>query len=161
MSNSVIVSVLNNLYDQAVAVTEVAAAITAGTLRVSDGPAINDFSEQTLMTLGGLPVHEDLAEAASDWNWATLGGSGALADVDEIWHIPCGIHTVIGDGVFRTTRAIALNLFVPVAQFIRGTTLSIPQVMWCTPSLATVRQSATADGAEVLITFSADIYTRI
>lgn len=161
MSDSVIATILNNLYDQMVAVTSIAASITAGDLKAYDGAVINDFSAPTMLTVGGLPITDDLAETASDWQWATLGVDGSSAQVDEVWHIPCGIETVLGEANLRTARTTALNLFVAAATFVRGTTLSIPQVMWCKPQLGAVRQMQTADGAEVLITFTAHVQTRI
>jgi hypothetical protein len=161
VSDTVITTVLNNLYDQIIAEAFIAAEITAERLKTFDGSAINDFSAPSMMTIGGLPITDDLAEISSEWDWATLGVDGTNAQVDDVWHIPCGIHTFLGEANLRTARTTALALFTHAMSFIRGTTLGIPQVMWCMPQLATIRQSQTADGAEVLIAFSAHVQTRI
>lgn len=162
MSDSVIATVFNNLYDQLVAETTISAEIAAGRLKAFDGPAVNDFSAVTMMTIGGFPIVEDEEpDTNSDWNWASLGRDGANADVDEIWHIPCGISTMLGEANSRAARTTALNIFAKAASFIRGTTLSIPQVMWAMPQVATIKQMQTQSGAECLILFSAHIQTRI
>lgn len=162
MSESIWADVLDKMYDLVIAETYIAAEIAAERLKAFDGPAINDFSAPTMMTIGGWPVQTDVEpETTSEWNWAAMGVSGTLADVDDAFSVPCGIQTFLGESNQRTARRTAINVFAKAAALYRGTTLTLGQVMWCTPQLNSLRQQNTADGAECLITFSVHVRTRI
>ncbi len=161
MSGSIWADVLDAMYDQLVVQPYHAAEIAAERLRVSDGPYVNNFAGRTLMCIGALPVNDDESETSSDWEWASLGRDGANADVDDALAVPCGIHTKVGDRDMRKARRAAWDVFAATAAFYRGTTLDLGPVMWLIPQMATLRQSPTADGSEVLITFLVHVRTRI
>ena len=161
MAESIWADVLDELYDTVVAEAYIAAEITAERLNVFDGPAVTDFSGASVMTIGALPVHEDESLTTSEWSWAAMGRSGANADVDDAFSIPCGIHTVLGDNDLRTARRTAIAIYAKVAALVRDSTLGLPLVMWCIPQMGSLKQSPTADGSECLITFFVHVRTRI
>ena len=161
MSESIWADVLDKMYDLVIAETYIAAEIAAERLKVFDGPAINDFSAATMMTIGGLPIQEDESETTSEWNWAAMGRDGTNADVDDAFSVPCGIQAVLGESNLRTARRTAINVFAKAAAVYRGTTLGLVGPMWLIPQMASLRQSNTADGAECLITFFVHVRTRI
>jgi len=160
VSDTVLSSVLDNLYDQMIAVSFLAAEITADRLRTSDGPPLSDWGARTMLAVGARPVQDDESETNGAWSWAAMGVNGTLCDVDEVITVPCGIATLSGDADMRTARHTAIAVYTSAAAFIRGTTLAIPQVMWCLPQLNSLHQRQTGDGAEVFIDFSAIIQTR-
>lgn len=160
MSESIWADVLDKMYDLVIAEAYIAAEITAGRLKVFDGPAL-DFSAKTMMTIGALPLVEDESETTSDWNWAAMGRTGANADVDDLFVVPCGIQTKLGEANQRTARRVAIDVYAKAAAFYRNTTLNLGAVMWLIPRLASLKQPYTTDGAECLITFGVHVTTRI
>lgn len=164
MSETIWADVLDEMYDLAIAEAYVAAEVTAERLRVFDGPPINQFEEDTILTIGGLPIQAEAEpETTSEWNWAAMGVNGTQADVDDAFSVPCGIHTVLGQADLRTARRTAISLYAKVAALYRGPALSLAlgPVMWSIPQMASLRQTYTADGSEVLITFFVHVRTRI
>lgn len=162
MSLSIVADVLDKLYDGLTADTTLAALVAAEQLIITDGPPITDWSAPSLLVVGSGPTQDDEQLIEADSNWATLATSGALADVDENLHIPCGITTVLGDATaMRSARRAAFDIYAAAYAFIRGTTLGLPQVMWCAPQFASMGLRQTADGAEILISFTAHVVTRI
>lgn len=161
MSESIWADVLDELYDAVVAETFIAAEITAERLNVFDGPSVTDFSGASIMTIGALPVHEDESQTTSEWNWASMGATGANADIDDAFSIPCGIQTVLGDNDLRTARRTAIAIYAKVAALVRNSNLGLGGVMWCIPQVASLKQSPTADGSECLIVFNVHVRTRI
>lgn len=162
MSETIWADVLDKMHDLVIAESYIAAEITAERLKVFDGPPINDFSEDTILTIGGLPIQTEAEpETTSDWNWAAMGRDGANADVDDMFSVPCGIHTVLGKADVRAARRTAIDVYAKAAAFYRNTTLTLGPVMWLIPQMASLRQSYTADGAECLITFFVHVRTRI
>lgn len=161
MSESIWADVLDKLYDLVIVETFIAAEITAERLKVFDGPSNTDFSGATMMTIGALPVMEDESETTSEWNWAAMGRTGANADVDDLFVVPCGIHTRLGRTDLRTARRTAIDVYAKAAAFYRNTTLTLNQVMWLIPRMATLKQEYTTSGAECLVTFGVHVTTRI
>lgn len=161
MSDTVIAAALNALYDQGILNTYLAAEIAANRLYVSDGPPISKWDSATILVLGAGPVQDDESETTLESNWSSMAVNGTNADVDEIFQVPCGITTILGESNMRAARATAFAVYAAYAAFLRGTTLGIPQVMWCYSTIGSVGQRPTADGAEVLIRFNAYIRTRI
>lgn len=162
MSDTRVADVLDELYDLLVAEPVIAAAIAAGTLAVFDGSPINDFSALTMLVVGGIPMVDESAEISVSWDWGSLGRSGEFADIDEWIDVPCAVKTVDGDAAaIRTARRTAITFYAKAASAIRGTTLGIGQVMWCTCAVASITQEQTDDGAEVTVSFIARIRTRI
>jgi hypothetical protein len=161
MSDSVAFDVLDALYDKFAADATLAAMVTAQTLQIFDGPGIITFSSGSILSVGAQPVVDDESTTAVSWDWATLGASGTLAEVDETLEVPCGISTKSGDQDFRATRATAESIWKAAAAVVRGTTLSIPQVMWCIPQLTAIKQLAGQNGTDVLVLFTAHVRTRI
>lgn len=167
MSETIWADVLDKMYDLVIAETYIAAEIAAERLKVFDGPPVNQYDEDTILTIGGLPVQtEGEPETTSEWNWAAMGVNGTLADVDDAFSVPCGIHTVLGEANLRTARRAAIAVFAKVAALYRGPALSVAlagigHVLWSIPQMNSLRQSYTADGAECLIIFSVHVRTRI
>jgi len=162
MSDTRIADVLDALYDLLVAQIDIAAAIEAKTLKVFDGPPTIDFSGASMLTVGGLPTVDDESQTEVEWAWATLGVSGSFAEVDETISVPCGITTKGGNSqAMRAVRRTAIELYAHAAEAIRGSTLSIPQVMWCTSAVSSIQQLQTSSGAECFVAFIARVQTRI
>lgn len=162
MSDTRIADILDALYDVVVAQTDIAAAIAAKTLRAFDGPPAVDFSAGTMLVIGGAVNIDDEPQTEVTWEWGSLGVSGTFADVDEQIDIPCGISTKAGNSqAMRTLRRTAIGFYANAAAAIRGTTLSIPQVMWCTPAVSAIQQLQTQSGAECIVSFIARVRTRI
>lgn len=162
MSESIWADVLDELYDTIVADSWFATEITAERLAVVDGAIVTDFSGPSLLTIGVHPEHEDeSATVVSEWNWASMGATGAMADVDDAFSIPCGISTVLGDNDLRAARRTAITIFAKVAALVRNSNLGLSGVMWCIPQVASLRQLPTADGSECEISFNIHVRTRI
>lgn len=162
MSLSVIADVLDALYDGLIAETTIAAKVAAGQLFVSDGPPLSDWSAPSILVVGSGPVQDDDSQSETTSSWATLGVDGTNADVEDILTVPLGVTTLIGDATqMRAARREAFTIYAAAYAYIRGTTLAIPQVMWCQPTGASIALQQTADGAEILLRFSARIVTRI
>lgn len=161
MSDTRLADILDALYDGLIAETYIAAEISAERLKAFDGGAVTDWSAISMLVIGGRPFPEDLSETTSSWDWGSLGVSGTSADVDEWIFVPCGIATQLGETDLRAARRTAIAIYAAAAAFIRGTTLSIPQVMWCIPQPNALRQEQTSSGAEVFVDFTAAIRTRI
>ncbi len=161
MSESIWADVLDELFDAIIAETFIAAEIAAERLTVFDGPSVTDFSGASIMTIGALPEQEDESLTSSEWNWASMGATGANADIDDAFSVPCGIHTILGDNNLRTTRRTAITLYAKVAALVRNSNLGLGAVMWCIPQVASLKQSPTADGSECLLFFNIHVRTRI
>jgi len=140
-----------------------AAAISAGTLRTFDGPLTIDWAADSILVVGG-SIDADAPEGepqTADWDWHTLGVSGTAAQVDQPIIVPMAIGTRDGSVSMRTVRRTALTLYAAAAAFIRGTTLGIPQVMWCIPQTTRIRQIPSSSGSDCIIDFAAMIKTII
>jgi hypothetical protein len=161
VSTSVFFDALDALYDKFVADATLAALVTAQTLKIFDGPALTDLSAPSVLTVGARPVVDDDSASTSDWSWATLGVDGTNAQVDNTLEIPCGISSRDGNNDMRTCRHTARDIYNAAAAVVRGTTLSIPQVMWCTPQVDAIRQFRGASGSDVVVAFTALVRTRI
>jgi len=161
VSTSVFFDAIDALYDKFAADATLAALVTAQTLKIFDGPALTDFSAPSILVVGAHPVVDDDSASINDWDWGTLGVSGTLAEVDESYEIPCGISSRDGSNDLRACRHNARDIYNAAAAVVRGTTLSIPQVMWCIPQVTSVRQFRGASGCDVVVTFSAHVRTRI
>jgi hypothetical protein len=161
MSDSVVFDALDALYDKFVADATLAAMVTAQTLKIFDGPPTVDFSAPSILVVGARPIVDDDSATTVEWDWGTLGVSGTLAEVDETHEIPCGISSRDGNNDMRTCRHTARDIWKAAAAVVRGTTLSIPQVMWCIPQVASIRQLHGASGSDVVVSFTAHVRTRI
>lgn len=161
MSDTRLADILDALADQLAAVPTLAAAVTAGTLAILDGPPRTDFSAASMLVVGGMPEIDNDPQTTSTWDWSAMGVSGQYADIDEAINVPLAVTTLDGSGNIRACRRVAIGLYATAAAFIRGSTLGIDVVMWCLPGPANLTQRQTADGAEVLLTFNALIRTRI
>jgi hypothetical protein len=163
MTDTRVADVLDALYDLIVAQTDIAAAITAGTLKAFDGPPTTDFSAATMLVIGGAPFADEIEtpETSVSWDWAAMGRSGAFADIAEWIDVPCAIQTRGGATDMRALRRTAITFYAKAATAIRGSTLSIGEVMWCTCAVSGIRQEQTHSGAECLVTFVARARTQI
>jgi hypothetical protein len=161
VSGSVFFDALDALYDKFAADATLAALVTAQTLKIFDGPALTDYSGPSILVVGARPVVDDDSASMSEWDWATFGVDGATAQVDDTLEIPCGISSRDGNNDMRACRHTARDIFLAAAAVVRGTTLSIPQVMWCIPQATSVRQFRGASGSDVVVTFTAHVRTRI
>lgn len=164
MSDTRIADILDALYDLLIVETTLAAAVTADTLRISDGPIVTDWSGPSLLVVGGRAYQDDESETTATWDWGSLGRSGAYADVEEWVLVPCGVSTVLGDATpagIRLARRTAITIFAKAAAAIRGATLGIDVVMWCTCQTTAIKQQQTADGSEVFVDFTAAVRTQI
>lgn len=163
MSDTRLADIADALYDQLIAETYIAAQITAQALRSFDGPPIGDMTSGSVLSVGASPsIDDETVSTSVEWDWGSLGVSGANADINEWIRVPCGIHTLNGNAQqMRQARRTAIAIYAKAAAFIRGTTLSIPQVMWCIPQPGTLTQLQTPQGAEVIIAFTANVRTRI
>lgn len=163
MSDTRLADILDALHDLLIAEAYIAAEIAAERLKAFDGPPTTDFSAGSMLCTGATPtVDDEVSSTTVEWDWGSLGVSGQFADVDEWVRIPCGITAQIGDSTqMRAVRRTAINIYAKAAAAIRNSTLSIPQVMWCVPSPGDLTQLQTPSGAEVLLSFTANIRTRI
>lgn len=163
MSDTLLADVVDALYDQLIAETFIAAQIAAQALRTFDGPPNGDMSPGSILSIGAQPTvdGEDVSTTV-EWDWGSLGVSGQHADIDEWIRVPCGLHTIGGnsDGM-RQVRRTAISLYAKAAAYIRGTTLSLPRVMWCIPQPGALTQFQSPQGAEVILAFTANVRTRI
>lgn len=163
MSDTIAADVLDQLYVLLTAETTLAAAMAAGTLKIFDGPPTVDFHAESMLTIGAWPVvGETEPEVAINTDWSAMASSGALADVDQMIDVPLGIYTLLGNSdKMAVCRRTAITYYAKAASAIRGSTLSLGQVMWCIPDIGSVKQTQTENGAECLITFTAHVRTRI
>lgn len=164
MTDTRAADILDALYDLLAAESTLAAAVTAGTLRIFDGPPTTDYSAASMLCIGGLPVTDDESETAVSLDWGSLGRSGQYADVDEHITVPCGVTTLLGDATpagMRLARRTAINIYAKAASAIRASTLGIDVVMWCICGVTGIRQAQTESGSECLVTFTALVRTRI
>jgi hypothetical protein len=159
-----VADILDALYNLWAADATLAAAVTAGTLKIFDGPPTIDFSARDMLCIGGLPVDDDDSETSVNLDWGSLGRSGQYADVDESIAVPCGIVSQLGDSTaagMRACRRNAINVYAAAASALRASTLGIDVVMWCLAGVTGIRQAQTQNGAECLIAFTALVRTRI
>lgn len=162
MTDTRLADVLDAVYDLLAADTTIAAAVTAGTLKLFDGPPTVDWSGNSMLVVGGLPVEDDESETSVTWSWGSSGRSGEFADVDEWIDIPCGISSVSGNSHdMRALRRTAIGLYAKAASALRASTLNIDVVMWCTSAASAIKQIQTPSGAECIIAFTARVRTRI
>ena len=166
MSDTIVADVLDGVYDLLIANSTIAALVTANKLRTFDGPPISDWAADSMLVVGGRVAVDD-EDSAGDvpWEWASMGVSGAISEVDETILVPCGIAAKRGssstDVTLRQVRRSAINIYAACGAALRGSTLSLPRVMWCTSNVSQIRQWQTPDGPECLIDFTAFIRTRI
>lgn len=165
MTDTRVADILDALYDLWAGNATLAAMVTAGTLKISDGPPTIDFSARDMLVVGGLPIEDD-EESTTDvgLNWGSLGHSGQYADVDENIAVPCGVASVLGDSTpagMRLARRNAINVYAAASSALRDSTLGIDVVMWCLSGVTAIRQRQTQSGAECLIAFTALVRTRI
>lgn len=166
MSDTIAADVLDGVYDLFAADTTLAGLVTALKLRIFDGPPTVDFAADSMLVVGGkaeIPDEDSAVELEGDW--ATLGVSGTQAEIDELIRIPCGIASMrgshTGDTTMRQVRRTAFGIYAAAGSALRGSTLSLPRVMWCFSNVSRVRQWQTASGPECLIDFTAFVRTRI
>lgn len=166
MSDTIVADVLDKMYDLFAANSTLAALVTANRLRIFDGPSDVDWASESMLVVGGRPIVDDTETATSvEWDWATLGVDGAHAEIDEIIQVPCGIGAMRGinttDSTIRQVRRSAISIYAAAASALRGSTLSLGQVMWCTCNVSSIRQFQGTSGPECLIDFTAYVRTRI
>lgn len=162
MTDTRVADVLTALYDLFVAEAYLAAEVTAGRLKIFDGPPAVDFEADSMLVVGGLPIVDDESETSVSWEWGSLGRSGQFADIDEVIDVPCGVSTVLGNSRdIRTARTSAITIYAKAASAIRASTLSLDVVMWCTTAVSAIKQTQTPTGAECLVAFTARVRTRI
>lgn len=161
MSLTRVADVLDKLYDEALVNATLAALVAAGDLVISDGPPIIDWSGKSLLIYGGTDSQEEDGVTNVAWQWNTSGTSGSTAEIAETIQVPCAIVTLRGDADMRAARRRAMDIYAAAAEQIRGSTLGIDVVMWETCAVSSIRQSQTADGAEVAINFVAHVRTQI
>lgn len=164
MTDTRVADVLDELYDLWAADTFIAAEVAADRLRIFDGPPEITFEADSMLVVGGSVLAEDTEEPATEvvWDWASMGVDGAHAEIDETILVPCQVSTINGDATaMRDARRTAITIFAAAAAAARNSTLGIPQVMWCTCSVSSIRQLQTESGAECVITFIVRVQTRI
>jgi hypothetical protein len=163
MSDTRLADITDALYDQMIAEAYIAEEIAENRLYTFDGPPIGAMPPGSILSVGASPsIDDETVSTTVEWNWGSLGVSGAHADIDEWIRVPCGIHTLNGNSdQMREARRTAIAIYAKAAAFIRGTTLSIPQVLWCIPQPGALTQLQTPQGAEVIISFTANVRTRI
>jgi hypothetical protein len=166
VSDTIVADVLDGVYDLFVANSAIAALVTAGTLRTFDGPPAVDWAADSMLVVGGrVQVDDQDSTTEVAWDWATMGVSGAVSEVDETIAIPCGIASKRGssttDATMRNVRRSAINIYAACGAALRGSTLSLPRVMWCTSSVSSIQQLQTPDGPECFVDFTAFVRTRI
>lgn len=160
--------VLDALYDLFAGTTAITAAVTAGTLRMFDGPPTVDWGAPSMLSVGGaINVDLDNPDVAVGQDWATLGLD---AQIDEIIEVPCAAGSSDGDvGAMRTVRRTAIGIYAACATAARATNtpglglggLLLQNVMWCLPYVSAVRQMQGASGAECHVLFTIRVRTRI
>lgn len=162
MSLTRVADVLDKLYDLFVADATLAAAVTAQTLRIYDGPPITDLSAPSVLCVGAQPSVDEEVGTSVTWEWSSSGTSGHFADIAELIDVPCGIYHLTGDSNdMRAARRAAIGLYAAAAEAVRASTLNIDVVMWCTTAVSSIVQTQTTKGAEVLIRFTARVRTQI
>jgi len=166
MSDTIVADVLDAVYDLFVADATLAALVTAKKLRTFDGPPTSDWAADSMLIVGGrVQVDDEESLTEVSWDWATMGVSGAVSEVDETIAIPCGIAAMRGssstDANMRQVRRSAINIYAACGSALRGSTLSLGRVMWCTSNVSAIHQMQTASGPECLIDFTAFVRTRI
>ncbi len=163
MTDTRLADIADALYDQMIAEAYIAEQITAGALFTFDGPPIGAISPGSILSVGASPsLDDETVSTTVEWDWGSLGVSGAHADINEWIRVPCGIHTLNGaSNQMRQARRTAIAIYAKAAAFIRDTTLGIPQVLWCIPQPGALTQLQTPQGAEVIIAFTANVRTRI
>jgi len=166
MSDTIVADVLDGVYDLFVADSTISTLVAAGKLRTFDGPPTTDWAAGSMLVVGGRVLVDDeesLTEVS--WDWASMGVSGAVSEVDETIAIPCGIATMRSsantDVTMRQIRRSAINIYAACGSALRGSTLSLGRVMWCTSNVSAIHQMQTASGPECLIDFTAFVRTRI
>lgn len=167
MSDTIVADVLDKVYDLWAADATLAALVTALRLRIFDGPVTTDWAADSMLVVGGTVIaDQDDPAVEVAWDWASMGVSGAMSEVDETIHIPCGIaahrgsHTT--DASIRDVRRSAINIYAAAASALRASTLNLPRVMWCTSNVSRITQMQTiSDGPECFVEFTAFIRTRI
>lgn len=166
MSDTIVADVLDGVYDLFAANATIAALVAASRLRTFDGPPTTDWAADSMLVVGGR-VQVDDEDSATDvvWDWASMGVSGAVSEVDEMINIPCGVAAKRGssssDVTIRQVRRSAINIYAACASALRGSTLSLPRVMWCTSNVSSIRQWQSTEGPECLLDFTAFVRTRI
>lgn len=167
MSDTIVADVLDEVYDLFAADATLAALVAASKLRMFDGPVVSDYAADSMLVVGGrATVTDEEPRTEVQWDWASMGVSGAVSEVDEVILVPCGIAAKRGsnttDVTIRDVRRSAINIYAAAASALRGSTLGLPRVMWCTSNVSSiVQQQTTVDGPECFIDFTAYIRTRI
>jgi hypothetical protein len=166
MSDTIVADVLDGVYDLFVADATLAALVTAKRLRTFDGPPNSDWAADSMLIVGGrVQVDDEDSTTEVAWDWASMGVSGAISEVDETIAIPCGVAAKRGsnstDATMRQVRRSAINIYAACGSALRGSTLSLPRVMWCTSNVSSIRQWQTTDGPECFVEFIAFVRTRI
>lgn len=165
MTDTIVADVLDKLYDTWVADATLAAMVTSKRLRIFDGPAATDFAADSMLVVGALPVVDDESETSVAWEWASLGVSGAFAEIDEVIQVPCGVASRRGSNdsgaTIRAIRRSAISVYAAASSALRGSQLTLPQVMWCMSNVSSIKQLQTADGPECLVAFTAYVRTLI
>lgn len=166
MSATIVADVLDEIYDLFVAETTLAGLVTAKRLRIFDGPPATDWAADSMLSVGGrIEVDDEDSATEITWDWSAMGVSGAAADVDETIAVPCGVAAKRGsnspDATMRDVRRSAINIYAAAGLALRGSTLGLAQVLWCTSNVSRVRQWQTSDGPECFVEFIAFVRTRI
>lgn len=163
MTDTRVADVLDGLFDLFAADPGLAAAVTAGTLQMFDGPPTTDFSADTMLVVGGsVEVDDESGETSVSWDWSAMGRDGAHADIEEWIEVPCAVASIDGDATrMRAARRTAIDIYAAAADAARGSTLGVDEVLWCICAVSGIRQLQTEDGAECLIKFTVRVRTQI
>jgi hypothetical protein len=166
MSDTIVADVLDKIYDLFAANSTLATLVAAQRLRIFDGPSDIDWASESMLVVGGRPIVDDTDSPTEVvWEWATLGVDGTHAEIDETITVPCGIGSMRGinttNSTMRDVRRTAIGIYAASASALRGSTLTLGQVMWCTANVSSIRQLQSTAGPECLIDFTAFIRTRI
>lgn len=157
-TQSILNSAVTTLVSTWRADTTLAALVTAGTLRIFDGPAVDDRTSLVELWVGARGDDEDDAVRLDTYDWETLGQAGLITEVVQV---DCVIWAADGTTDIATLRANCQTVFDAAAGAVRGGNLGLAQVMWCLARPGVAHAAQTEDGAEVLWPFTVQIRSQL
>jgi hypothetical protein len=138
--------------------TTLAALVTAGTLRIFDGPAVDDRTAPIELWVGARGDDDDDAVRLAEYDWETLGQAGLVTEVVEV---DCLIWAADGTTDIPAQRANCQTVFDAAAGAVRGGNLGLAPVMWCLARPGVAHPAQTEDGAEMVLPFTVVVRSQL
>lgn len=126
--------------------------VTAGRLRIYDGPPVDDRAAEIELWVGATGLEPDEAVVTGTQAFAT---QGTTDDVDETLSIACAIWVANGTNDIKTARRTAIDVFNAAVTAVQGSDLGLGNEVYDATQVVSwqLRQGQWTSGVGAVLAF--------